>query len=113
MRKPSIPLSQLTEVTIRSRTKSGDTPLHRAAKMGKITEIPKQGHNNGKQTNKDEDSALNTIYTKFDESDPEVQSKREEVLGIEAELESAKRIVREDFMLGLTMGFHRLKKLTT
>ena len=36
-----IPLSQLSEVTIRGRTKSGDTPLHRAAKTGKFDEIPK------------------------------------------------------------------------
>lgn len=36
-----IPLSELTEVTIRSRTQSGDTPLHRAAKNGKFGGIPK------------------------------------------------------------------------
>jgi DNA polymerase III epsilon subunit-like protein len=36
-----IPLSELTEVTIRGRTQSGDTPLHRAAKNGKFDEIPK------------------------------------------------------------------------
>jgi hypothetical protein len=34
-------LSQLTDVTIRNRTKSGDTPLHRSAKTGRIDEIPK------------------------------------------------------------------------
>jgi hypothetical protein len=33
-------LAKLTEATIRSTTKSGDTPLHRAAKNGKIHEIP-------------------------------------------------------------------------
>lgn len=36
-----IPLSQLSEVTIRGKTKSGDTPLHRAAKTGKFDEILK------------------------------------------------------------------------
>jgi hypothetical protein len=36
-----IPLSQLSKATIRGRTKSGDTPLHRAAKTGKFDEIPK------------------------------------------------------------------------
>jgi ankyrin repeat protein len=34
-------LSNLTEETIRARTKTGDTPLHRAAKTGRISEIPK------------------------------------------------------------------------
>ena len=33
-------LAKLTEATIRTTTKSGDTPLHRAAKNGKINEIP-------------------------------------------------------------------------
>jgi len=33
--------TQLTEETIRARTKKGDTPLHRAAKAGKIHEIPR------------------------------------------------------------------------
>ncbi|NOS72322.1 MAG: hypothetical protein HOP33_20660 [Verrucomicrobia bacterium] len=33
-------LSKLTEETILARTKSGDTPLHRAAKNGLITEVP-------------------------------------------------------------------------
>lgn len=37
-----IPLAKLTEETISVRTKSGDTPLHRAAKNGKIYEIQKQ-----------------------------------------------------------------------
>jgi hypothetical protein len=36
-----IPLSQLSEATIRGRTKSGDTPLHRTTKTGKFDEIPK------------------------------------------------------------------------
>jgi len=34
-------LSKLTEETIRARTKTGDTPLHRAAKTGRISEIPR------------------------------------------------------------------------
>ena len=34
-------LPKLTEETIRTRTKTGDTPLHRAAKLGRIDEIPK------------------------------------------------------------------------
>ncbi len=34
-------LSQLTEETIKARTQKGDTPLHRAAKTGRICEIPK------------------------------------------------------------------------
>ena len=34
-------LSKLTEETIRSKTKRGDTPLHRAAKLGLIYAIPK------------------------------------------------------------------------
>lgn len=34
-------LSQLTEDTIRKKTQTGDTPLHRAAKQGRIDEIPK------------------------------------------------------------------------
>jgi len=34
-------LPKLTEETIRTRTKTGDTPLHRAAKLGRIAEIPK------------------------------------------------------------------------
>jgi ankyrin repeat protein/uncharacterized tellurite resistance protein B-like protein len=33
-------LSKLTEETIRAETKTGDTPLHRAAKIGRIYEIP-------------------------------------------------------------------------
>jgi endogenous inhibitor of DNA gyrase (YacG/DUF329 family) len=33
-------LRKLTEKTIKARTKTGDTPLHRAAKNGKIQEIP-------------------------------------------------------------------------
>src|ERR1022692_640799 len=33
-------LSKLTEETIRARTKKGDTPLHRAARIGRIYEIP-------------------------------------------------------------------------
>jgi ankyrin repeat protein len=37
-----IPLAKLTEETIRARTKTGDTPLHRAAKTGRISEIPRQ-----------------------------------------------------------------------
>lgn len=41
-RAPVIPLAKLTAETIRSSTKSGDTPLHRAAKNGKINEIPRQ-----------------------------------------------------------------------
>ncbi len=40
-RKVSPPLSKLTEATIRDKTQSGDTPLHRAAKQGRIAEIPK------------------------------------------------------------------------
>lgn len=36
-----LPLAKLTEETIKVRTKSGDTPLHRAAKNGKIHEIPR------------------------------------------------------------------------
>jgi len=35
-----IPLAKLTEETIRASTKSGDTPLHRAAKTGRFSEIP-------------------------------------------------------------------------
>lgn len=35
-----VPLGDLTEITIRSRTQSGDTPLHRAAKNGLIVDIP-------------------------------------------------------------------------
>jgi ankyrin repeat protein len=34
-------LSKLTEETIRARTQKGETPLHRAAKTGRISEIPK------------------------------------------------------------------------
>ena len=34
-------VNKLTEETIRVRTKSGNTPLHRAAKSGNIYEIPK------------------------------------------------------------------------
>ncbi len=34
-------LSNLTEETIRARTQKGDTPLHRAAKTGRISEIPR------------------------------------------------------------------------
>jgi hypothetical protein len=34
-------LSKLTEETIRAKTQSGDTPLHRAAKTGRISEIPR------------------------------------------------------------------------
>jgi rubrerythrin len=34
-------LSKLTEETIRARTQKGDTPLHRAAKTGRISEIPR------------------------------------------------------------------------
>jgi hypothetical protein len=34
-------LSKLTEETIRTRTKTGDTPLHRAARVGKIHELPR------------------------------------------------------------------------
>jgi ankyrin repeat protein len=34
-------VAELTEDTIMARTKKGDTPLHRAAKLGKINEIPK------------------------------------------------------------------------
>ncbi len=34
-------LSKLTEETIRTRTQNGDTPLHRAAKTGRISEIPR------------------------------------------------------------------------
>jgi predicted RNA-binding Zn-ribbon protein involved in translation (DUF1610 family) len=34
-------LGNLTEVTIRKRTQTGDTPLHRAAKIGRICDIPK------------------------------------------------------------------------
>jgi hypothetical protein len=33
-------LAKLTEETINTKTKSGDTPLHRAARTGKIREIP-------------------------------------------------------------------------
>jgi hypothetical protein len=33
-------LSKLTEETIRKKTQAGDTPLHRAAKIGRIFEIP-------------------------------------------------------------------------
>jgi hypothetical protein len=41
--KPTrIPLAKLTAETIRSTTKSGDTPLHRAGKNGKFNEIPSQ-----------------------------------------------------------------------
>jgi ankyrin repeat protein len=39
-RKMCSNLSKLTEETIRKRTKAGDTPLHRAAKEGRIREIP-------------------------------------------------------------------------
>ncbi|MGA3284938.1 MAG: ankyrin repeat domain-containing protein [Verrucomicrobiota bacterium] len=34
-------LSKLTEETIRTKTQTGDTPLHRAAKTGRISEIPR------------------------------------------------------------------------
>ncbi len=34
-------LSKLTVEAIRARTKTGDTPLHRAAKVGRIYEVPK------------------------------------------------------------------------
>lgn len=34
-------LSKLTEETIRAKTQTGNTPLHRAAKSGKIAEIPR------------------------------------------------------------------------
>lgn len=34
-------LSNLTEETIRARTQKGNTPLHRAAKTGRISEIPR------------------------------------------------------------------------
>ncbi len=40
-RKVASCLAKLTEETIRVRIKNGDTPLHRAAKNGKIHEIPK------------------------------------------------------------------------
>lgn len=36
-----VPLGKLTEISIRSRTESGDTPLHRAAKNGSIDEVPR------------------------------------------------------------------------
>ena len=41
-RAPVIPMPKLTEETIRSSTKRGDTPLHRAAKNGNVHEIPRQ-----------------------------------------------------------------------
>src|SRR5579862_4356401 len=34
-------LSKLTKETIRTKTQTGDTPLHRAAKTGRISEIPR------------------------------------------------------------------------
>jgi ankyrin repeat protein len=34
-------LSKLTEETIKAKTQNGDTPLHRAAKTGRISEIPR------------------------------------------------------------------------
>jgi hypothetical protein len=34
-------LAKLTEKTIQTRTKSGDIPLHRAAKNGRFWEIPR------------------------------------------------------------------------
>jgi hypothetical protein len=40
-RTPGVPLRKLTEETIKIRTKTGDTPLHRAAKAGRISEIPR------------------------------------------------------------------------
>jgi ankyrin repeat protein len=40
-RTPGVPLRKLTEETIKVRTKTGDTPLHRAAKTGRISEIPR------------------------------------------------------------------------
>ena len=40
-KSPRTKLSNLTEETIRARTQNGDTPLHRAAKTGRISEIPR------------------------------------------------------------------------
>jgi ankyrin repeat protein len=40
-RTARIKLANLTEETIRAKTQTGDTPLHRAAKTGRISEIPK------------------------------------------------------------------------
>lgn len=40
-REPRPLFANLAEATIRKATKSGETPLHRAAKMGRINEIPK------------------------------------------------------------------------
>jgi ankyrin repeat protein len=39
--KQKMQLAKLSEKTIRAKTKTGDTPLHRAAKAGKICEIPR------------------------------------------------------------------------
>ena len=41
-RMARIPLAKLTEETIRATTKSGDTPLHRAAKNARFHEIPRR-----------------------------------------------------------------------
>ena len=40
-REPRPLFANLSDATIRKATKSGETPLHRAAKMGRINEIPK------------------------------------------------------------------------
>lgn len=37
-----VPLAELTEETIASKTQSGDTPLHRAAKNGRFADIPRE-----------------------------------------------------------------------
>jgi hypothetical protein len=62
------------------------------------------------QTNADEETPFIQIYIRSVDDDPEVQGKLEEMDEAKAELKRKEKTIKEDFMLGLTMGFHRVGK---
>jgi hypothetical protein len=71
-----------------------------------------ESHN--KKNQKDSDDVMPSIqfYIGFGDDDPEVQEKLEDLYEAKAELKRKWKTIKEDFMLGLTMGFHRVKKAT-
>ncbi len=67
-------------------------------------------HNTDRQANPDEETPLIQIYIGIGDDDPEVRGKLEATNEAKAELKRKEKTVKEDFMLGLTMGFHRVGK---
>ena len=64
--------------------------------------------NTDKQANPGEEMSCGLVFIGIGDDDPEVQGRLEELNAAKAELKRKEKTIKEDFMLGLAMGFHRV-----